>query len=469
MTIIEGDHGAVTPPRDEIVRLLSVDAVVEDAIEEAKIEDAIIEEAVAALPPFAVDIAIVGMGYVGLPTALSFHAAGRRVLGIDVSAERLAAIRDEQADLLDSDRVRLHDALTDGRFTLSSDPETLTSAECIIICVPTPVDAYLVPDLAILRKACASVVAHAVPGHLIVLTSTTYVGSTYDLLVAPLLERGLIPGTDVFIAFSPERIDPGNDQHAHEDVARVVGGVTPRCSEKAEKALASYARLVHRVSSPEAAEMTKLLENTFRAVNIAMINEFADASRTLRLDVMEVIRAASTKPYGFMPFTPGAGVGGHCIPCDPHYLLWQLRKEHTSTPLIDQAMKSIAARPHRVVERAREVLSQAGKPLNGSTVLLVGVSYKPDVEDVRESPALEIAEDLLAAGAELTYFDPYIPALRLHSGRILKSVVQPDVAAADLVVTHTLHSNLEPSFFTGAQLVLDATYRLSLGPNGETL
>jgi UDP-N-acetyl-D-glucosamine dehydrogenase len=304
---------------------------------------------------------------------------------------------------------------------------------------------------------------------LIVLTSTTYVGSTYDLLVAPLLERGLIPGTDVFIAFSPERIDPGNDRHAHEDVARVVGGVTPRCSEKAEKALASYARVVHRVSSPEAAEMTKLLENTFRAVNIAMINEFADASRALRLDVMEVIRAASTKPYGFMPFTPGAGVGGHCIPCDPHYLLWQLRKEHLSTPLIDQAMKSIAARPHRVLERAREVLSQAGKPLNGSKVLLVGVSYKPDVEDVRESPALEIAEDLLAAGADLTYFDPYIPALRLHSGKVLKSVIDPDVAAADLVVTHTLHSDLEPGLLTPAQLLLDATYRVPLGPNGVTL
>jgi UDP-N-acetyl-D-glucosamine dehydrogenase len=465
MTITEGGQGVGAPSRDKITKLVSIETVLTEAV----LEDSIIEEAAAALPPFAVDVAIVGMGYVGLPTALSFHAAGRRVLGIDVNAERLAAIRDERADLLDSDRLRLHDALADGRLVLSSDATTLTSATCVIICVPTPVDSYLVPDLSILRRACASVVANAVPGHLIVLTSTTYVGSTYDLLVAPLGERGLVPGSDVFVAFSPERIDPGNDEHAHEDVPRVVGGVTPRCSEQAEKALSVYARAVHRVSSPEAAEMTKLLENTFRAVNIAMINEFAEASRTLRLDVMEVIRAASTKPYGYMAFTPGAGVGGHCIPCDPHYLLWQLRKEHLFTPLIDQAMKSIAERPHRVVERAREVLSGASKPMNGSNVLLVGVSYKPDVEDVRESPALEIAEELLKAGVHLTYFDPYIPVMRLRSGQVLHSVVDPDVPSADLVVIHTLHSNLHPDLFDRAQLVLDATYRLSIGPNKVTL
>ena len=418
-------------------------------------------------PPedWAADVAILGLGYVGLPTALAFHAAGRRVLGIDISPARLAAIQEQRADLLDSDRDRLALALQDRRLTFSSDPAALRTAAAVIVCVPTPVDAYLVPDLGILRAACQTVVEHSVPGQLLMLTSTTYVGSTFDMLVAPLSERGLVAGEDVYVAFSPERIDPGNDRHAHEDVPRVVGGVTAECAARAEQALSGYARHVHRVSSPEAAEMTKLLENTFRAVNIAMVNEFAEASRLLRLDVMEVIRAAQTKPYGFMPFTPGPGVGGHCIPCDPHYLLWQLRRQRLATPLIDQAMESIAARPHRVVERAREVLSQVGKPLHGSRVLMLGVAYKPDVEDLRESPALEVADGLLAAGADVSYHDPYVPRLQLPGGTRLSSVDDPDPAAVDLVLAHTLHSGTPGRLTDEAPLVLDATYRLTLGPN----
>jgi UDP-N-acetyl-D-glucosamine dehydrogenase len=446
MTMIEGHHRASSSAPDKLARLATVRA------------------GESELPAFAVDVAIVGLGYVGLPTALALHAAGRRVLGIDVSAARLAAIHNKQVDLLTSDRERLSLALEDDALTLSSDPAQLSSAACVIVCVPTPVDEYLVPDLSILRGACASVVAHAVPGQLLMLTSTAYVGSTYDILVGPLTERGLLPGRDVFVAFSPERIDPGNDRHAHEDVPRVVGGVTPECTRRAAEALSGYARYLHHVSSPEAAELTKLLENTFRAVNIAMVNEFAEVSRALRLDIMEVIRAAATKPYGYMPFTPGPGVGGHCIPCDPHYLLWQLRKERVATPLIDQAMRSIASRPQRVVERARDVLSRAGKPLSGARVLVLGVAYKPDVEDLRESPALEVVEGLLAAGARVEYHDPYIPELPLNGAR-LAQVAAPDVALADLVVVHTLHSNLNLDLVDRAELVLDATYQLSLGPN----
>jgi UDP-N-acetyl-D-glucosamine dehydrogenase len=419
----------------------------------------------SSINAFEADVAILGLGYVGLPTALAFHAAGRRVAGIDLSGERLAAIRTEQVDLLQSDRERLSLALEDDALTLSADPAALARAASVIVCVPTPVDAHLVPDLSILRGACESVVTHAVAGQLLMLTSTTYVGSTYDMLVTPLAERGLLAGQDVFVAFSPERIDPGNDRHAHEDVPRVVGGVTPACTARAEQALSGYARDLHRVSSPEVAEMTKLLENTFRAVNIAMINEFAEASRILRLDVMEVIQAAATKPYGFMPFTPGPGVGGHCIPCDPHYLLWQLRKQRLATPLIDQAMQNIAARPHRVVERAREVLCQAGKSLAGARILLLGVAYKPDVEDLRESPALEVIERLILCGARIDYHDPYIPQLRLEDGTTLTSTRSPDPHIADLVVAHTLHTNLDPELVTNASLVLDATYRLSPAPN----
>jgi nucleotide sugar dehydrogenase len=240
-----------------------------------------------------------------------------------------------------------------------------------MVCVPTPIDEHLLPDMTLLANACATVVEHAVPGQTLVLTSTTYVGCTHDLLVKPLAERGLIAGTDIFIAFSPERIDPGNVQHAQEDVPRVVGGATKQCTERASALLAEYADHLHRVSSAEAAEMTKLYENTFRAVNIALANEFADISGDLSLDILEVIDAAATKPYGFMPFYPGPGVGGHCIPCDPHYLLWQLRKSRRSAPVIESAMSAVALRPGRVLARAREVLAERGLPMFGAKVLIV--------------------------------------------------------------------------------------------------
>jgi UDP-N-acetyl-D-glucosamine dehydrogenase len=445
MTIVEGPPGPAAAGKENIAELAARNVV-------AGVE-------------FDFDVAILGLGYVGLPTALAFHAAGRRVLGIDINADRLAAIRSEQVDLLESDRKRLSAALQDEGLTMSSDPATLASAAGVIVCVPTPVDAHLVPDLSILQSACETVVAHAAPGQLLMLTSTTYVGSTYDMLVAPLAERDLLAGQNVFVAFSPERIDPGNDRHAHEDVPRVIGGVTAECSRRAEQTLSGYARNLHVVSAPEVAEMTKLLENTFRAVNIALVNEFAEASRVLRVDVMEVIQAATTKPYGYMAFTPGPGVGGHCIPCDPHYLLWQLRKQRLATPLIDQAMESIAGRPHRVLERAREVLSHVGKALSGARIVVLGVAYKPDVEDLRESPALEIIEELLAAGAKVEYHDSFIPSLRLADGTALTNVAEPDTAAADLVVAHTLHGNLDPDLVAQAPLVLDATFRLRPGSN----
>jgi UDP-N-acetyl-D-glucosamine dehydrogenase len=413
---------------------------------------------------FDFDVAIVGLGYVGLPTALSFHAVGRRVLGVDVSAARLSAIGEERVDLLDTDRDRLGLALNDDGFTLTADPARLSEAATVIVCVPTPIDAQLVPDLSLLAGACRAVVAQAVTGQMLILTSTTYVGCTRDMLVEPLAARGLIAGGDVYVAFSPERIDPGNDRHAHEDVPRVVGGATPECTARASATVAAYARHVYEVSSAEAAEMTKLLENTFRAVNIAMVNEFADACRQLGLDVMEVIAAASTKPYGFMRFTPGPGVGGHCIPCDPHYLLWQLRKHRLSTPVIEQAMVGIAARPGRVVNRAREVLSLARIPLTGARVLLVGVAYKADVQDLRESPALEIAEGLRAAGAVVGYHDPLIPTMRLSGGDVLVSVVDPHDFRADLVLIHTLHTGIDRSWLDSAPLILDTTYAFPDSP-----
>ncbi len=416
------------------------------------------------------DVALLGLGYVGLPTALAFHAAGRSVLGLDVSQSRRSAIVEGRADLVSSDRERLQAALVDSdNFTLSGDPMQLMRSRVVIAAVPTPIDDHLLPDLGILRAACAEMVEYAVPGQVLILTSTTYVGSTNDLLVAPLLSRGFTIGEDIHVAFSPERIDPGNDRLAHEDVPRVVGGVTPRCAEAAKEALSAYADKVHIVSTPAAAEMTKLLENSFRAVNIALANEVAEICRSLRLDVIEVIEAAATKPYGFMPFFPGPGVGGHCIPCDPHYLLWQLRSHRQLAPIIEEAMSAIAARPLRVVERVREVLSLNGRGTTGARVLLLGVAYKADVEDVRESPALEIIEGLRRVGAQVDFFDPFVPSLQLNDGTRLISVQDPESYDSDMVVVHTMHSRLDLGWLEDVPLILDASYQLREYPQSFAL
>lgn len=418
---------------------------------------------------FTFDVAIVGLGYVGLPTALAINASGRRVLGLDVSEARLAVIRSRQADLLDSDKARLNSALDDPTFMISTDLSLLARAAAVVVCVPTPVDPYLVPDLGILRAACASVVEFAVPGQLLMLTSTTYVGSTRDLLAVPLAAKGLIPGRDVFVAFSPERINPGVDAFSHEDVPRVVGGVTPACGEAAETLLQASTKLVHVVPSADVAEMTKLVENTFRAVNIALANEFADICHELGMEVMDVIDAASTKPYGFMPFTPGPGVGGHCIPCDPHYLLWQLRKARVTAPVIEHAMAGIAGRPHQVVEKARRILSDRNHGISGARVLVLGVAYKPDVEDLRESPALEIIAEMIADGAEVAYHDPWCPTAPDGQGGALVSLADPAVWEADLVILHTRHSVMDLDWLGDAQAVLDTTYRLPAANNTTRL
>jgi nucleotide sugar dehydrogenase len=411
-------------------------------------------------PPFAYDVAIVGLGYVGLPTALAFHAAGHRVLGLEVSDLRVDAISVRDVDLLESDHERLNAALADGEnFALSTDPAQLARAAGVLICVPTPIDEHLLPDLSLLADACNTVVTYATPGQVVLLTSTTYVGCTRDLLEGPLVERGLTTGRDVFLAFSPERIDPGNTKYTHEDVPRVIGGVTPQCTERAAALLAGYAEDLHRVSSAEVAEMTKLYENTFRAVNIALANEFADISRVLHLDVLEVIDAAATKPYGFMAFYPGPGVGGHCIPCDPQYLLWQLRRERTVAPVIQSAMSAVALRPGRVVRRAGEVLAAAGRAMIGARILVVGVTYKPGVADVRESPALEIIAGLRALGADVSYTDPLVATIRTPSGP-MESVIDPAAQNWDLVLVHTVQPNAELTWLESAGSVLDTTYRL---------
>ncbi|SDC85511.1 nucleotide sugar dehydrogenase [Nocardioides lianchengensis] len=404
-------------------------------------------------------LAVVGLGYVGLPTALAYVASGGRVVGYDVSEPRRTAIARNDVDLLPRDLDRLAGLQGDERLVVTGDADRLGEADAVIVCVPTPVDHHLTPDLTALRAACQVVVERARPGQLLVLTSTTYVGTTRDLLDGPLRARGLVPGVDVHVAFSPERIDPANVDFPVEATPRVVGGLTPACTARAADVLRRTAPLVHEVSSPEAAEMTKLHENTFRAVNIAYANEMADVCQRLGLDVTEVIGAAATKPYGFMAFNPGPGVGGHCIPCDPHYLLWQLRADRAEAPVVDAAMRAVAARPGRVVQRAKDVLAEAGRPLAGAQVLVVGVSYKPGVADVRESPALEIIERLRRGGAEVSYADPYVEHVAVDDG-VLSSTGQPWRRAWDLVVVHTLHPDEDVHWLAHAGLVLDATYKL---------
>lgn len=407
-------------------------------------------------------VAIVGLGYVGLPTALAFAVAGADVVGIDISQARIEAILKLDVDVLDRDRMRLRAALDGDRFRLVSDLTVLRTADTIVICVPTPVDDHRAPDLGALAAACATVVENAVPGQLLLLTSTTYVGCTKDFLIEPLRQKGLVPGRDIAVAFSPERIDPANERFPADRVPRVVGGTTESCSERASQVVAAVAGSVHIVSSAEAAEMTKLWENTFRAVNIALANELASVSRTLDLDAMEVINAAATKPYGFMPFYPGPGVGGHCIPCDPHYLLWQLRALHERAPLVEEAMSCIDARPGAVVRRCAEVLSDHGKVLRGAKVHVVGVTYKAGVADLRESPALLILSGLIAQGAHVSFSDHNVPQIKLRDGQQLSHVEDPAVTEPDLVLVHTLHPDVDHGWISQQPAVLDATYRLDV-------
>jgi UDP-N-acetyl-D-glucosamine dehydrogenase len=407
-------------------------------------------------------VGLVGMGYVGLPTALALLDHGARVIGYDISASRVAAIRSDSVDLLPTDHERLGHHNASDSFVVTTEPGPLKQAETVIIAVPTPVDKHLVPDLRALKSACDLVVQNASVGQCIILTSTTYVGCTRDFLIEPLRRRGFSVGEEIHVAFSPERIDPGSSTHRHDETPRVVGGVTKECAERARQVLLMTSPLIHSVSSPEAAEFCKLLENTFRAVNIAFVNEMSDVARGMDLDIMDIITAAATKPYGFMPFTPGPGVGGHCIPCDPHYLLWQVRGMHMNMPVVDSSMTAIALRPQRVVARAVEVLGQNHVPANGARVLVLGVAYKPGVEDLRESPAIDVIDGLRGKGVDVHFTDIHVKLIRLADGD-LNAVEHPERQEWDLVVMHTLHPTANHDWLSDRR-VLDATYRLPHRP-----
>jgi UDP-N-acetyl-D-glucosamine dehydrogenase len=396
-------------------------------------------------------VAIIGLGYVGLPLATAFAKAGFRVTGVDVDRGKIGAIAAGESTIPDVPDDELAPHVASGRLTVTLDYDALYEVDAIFICVPTPYDAQRAPDLSFIRSASASIQSRLRPGQLVVLQSTTYPGTT-DEVVLPILEKsGLRAGEDFYLAFSPERIDPGNVQWTAYNTPKVVGGITPACTELASDLLRQMGASVHCVSSPRAAELTKLLENTFRAVNIALVNELALLSERMGIDFWEVIEAAETKPFGFMPFYPGPGVGGHCIPVDPYYLLWKAREYDFYTRFIELAAEVNEAMPYHVVELVTEVLSEAGLALKGAGVLLLGVAFKPDVDDARNSPAKRVIELLLRRGAAVTYHDPYVPRFSVgndvfhRQGVALESVELTDEAlsAADCVVIVTGHRKVD--------------------------
>ncbi len=414
-------------------------------------------------------VAIVGLGYVGLPTACALGGNWSSIVGIDSSPQRLEAIRLGEVDLPEADREWMATALDSGELRLCVDGSALSEMDVVIVCVPTPVDEDHQPDLRALREACRTVVAAASSGQTIILASTTFVGTTRQLLVEPLRQRGLVAGTDVNVAFSPERIDPGNPDHRHRDTPRVVGGATPRCSSRAARVIGGMTDSVYLVSSPEAAELTKLYENVFRAVTLSLANEFADVCGEFELDPIEVTVAAGTKPYGFLGGFPGPGVGGHCIPCDPHYLLWQLAPRGRPTPLIEQAMRSIDQRPQRVVDRVAEMLTESGTQPRRARVLLVGVSYKAGVSDLRESPALPIIAGLRQLGVDVAYHDPLVPHVRLRDGWELSSRSDFSAADWDLAVVHTVHPGVDYEWVRACPRILDTTYQFDAAPHRQVV
>ena len=401
-------------------------------------------------------VGLIGLGYAGLPLAVAFAEAGFRVCGLDLDAERVAQINAGRSYLADVPAERL--AALQGRLTATTDGAVLRECDAITICVPTPLSKAQAPDISAIVSATEEIARWLRPGQLVVLESTTYPGTT-DEVVLPLLEAGgLRVGEDFFLAFAPERIDPGNTRFAARNTPKVVGGVTPACRQAAT---ALYEQVIERVvpvSSTRTAEMAKLLENTFRAVNIALVNEMAMMCDALDVDVWEVIEAAATKPFGFMPFYPGPGLGGHCIPVDPYYLSWKLKTLNQTARFIELAGEVNGRMPGFVVGKVADALNDQRQAVNGSSVLLLGVSYKRDVADTRESPALEILELLHARGACLSYHDPYVPALEVNERLRLESapLTEALVAGADCVVICADHSSYDWERITDwARLIVD--------------
>jgi UDP-N-acetyl-D-glucosamine dehydrogenase len=400
---------------------------------------------------------IVGLGYVGLPLAVELSRAGYRVLGFDVNNDVVEGLNEGRSHVKDVTDAQLRGAMECGRFSATTDMQRLSEPDAISICVPTPLSKFKDPDVSFIVAAAEAVTKRLRRGQAIVLESTTYPGTTREILLPALQSTGLKVGQDFFLAFSPERVDPGNASYGTRNTPKVVGGITEDCRKVAVALYQPAIDTLVPVSTTEAAELVKLLENTFRSVNIGLVNEMAIVCDKLGVNVWEVIEAAATKPFGFMKFLPGPGLGGHCIPIDPHYLAWKMRGLNYKTRFIDLAGELNTEMPMFWVRKLSEALNRQGKAVRGASVLVLGVAYKRDVEDIRESPALDIIRLLEAQGARVTYFDPHVPHFR-EDGQEFRSVkLTPEVvAAADCVMVVTDHSSVDYRMIKRqARLVVD--------------
>jgi UDP-N-acetyl-D-glucosamine dehydrogenase len=383
-------------------------------------------------------VGIIGLGYVGLPLAAAFAASDADVLGIDVDEQKVAAVGEGRSYIEDVPSDELAALVATGRLRASADPAGLAECDAVIICLPTPLDEHRNPDLSFILEGVHTAVPLLKPGALLVLESTTWPGTTREV-VAPILEaRGRRIGEDVYLCFSPERVDPGNATWGIRETPRVVGGMTAACTERALRLYGMVCSRLHVVSSPESAEMAKILENTFRAVNIALVNEMAVLADRMGIDIWEAIDAASTKPFGFMSFWPGPGLGGHCIPVDPFYLTWRARAFDMNTEFVELAGRVNVNMPYYAVGRIARALNDRGKAVRGANVLLLGMAYKQDVGDLRESPSLKLLELLRVDGAIVTYHDPHVPSLPA-GGLASVPLTAETLAAADCVVIATAH------------------------------
>jgi len=414
-------------------------------------------------------IAVVGLGYVGLPLAVEKAKAGYKVIGFDIQQSRVDMVNNGEnyiGDVVDAD---LENMVEDGMITATTDYQKIEEVDAVAICVPTPLDQYHQPNTKYVESSTKDIAKYLHKGMLIVLESTTYPGTTEEIVKPILEETGMKCGEDFFLAFSPERVDPGNKVYNTKNTPKVVGGVTPQCTKVAA---ALYNNVldneVHTVSSPAIAEMEKILENTFRNINIALVNEMAILAEKMEIDIWEVIDAAKTKPYGFMAFYPGPGLGGHCIPIDPFYLTWKAREHDYHTRLIELAGEINNSMPDFVIDRLMKVLNRYKKPLNGSKILLLGVAYKKDIDDLRESPSLKLIELLEQENADLIYNDPYIPQFK-HKGKEYESKELTDelLEEVDAVLVATDHSEYNAENIVEKSEIVFDTRNLTKGIDSD--